>query len=144
MLEGQEFRANLQLKTSTGEANIPLHRIIARLGAIPPRSLVESFGIEFPNSDQNAIPALTSQYESNIKGMYVIGALGGYPLIKQAMNQGYEVVEYILGHDVKPADHDLLANKFNGLPYDLDVDGVLALMQERIPVFAGVNALQFR
>ncbi|MDP4640084.1 MAG: cyclic nucleotide-binding domain-containing protein [Pseudomonadales bacterium] len=144
LLEGQEFRANLQLKTSTGEANIPLHRIIARLGAIPPRSLVESFGIEFPNSDQNAIPALTSQYESNIKGMYVIGALGGYPLIKQAMNQGYEVVEYILGHDVKPADHDLLANKFNGLPYDLDVDGVLALMQERIPVFAGVNALQFR
>jgi thioredoxin reductase/Fe-S-cluster-containing hydrogenase component 2/CRP-like cAMP-binding protein len=144
LLEGQEFRANLQLKTSTGEANLPLHRIIARLGAIPPRTLVESFGIEFPNSDQNAIPALTSQYESNIKGMYVIGALGGYPLIKQAMNQGYEVVEYILGHDVKPADHDLLAAKFNGLPYELEVDGVLALMQERIPVFAGVNALQFR
>jgi hypothetical protein len=40
--------------------------------------------------------------------MYVIGALGGYPLIKQAMNQGYEVVEYIVGNDVKPADHGLL------------------------------------
>ena len=144
LLEQGEFPANLVLKTGSGEATIPLHRIIARLGAIPPRSLVESFGIEFPNSDPNAIPALTSQYESNVPGIYVIGALGGYPLIKQAMNQGYEVVEYILGHDVKPADHELLAAKFNSLPYDLEVDDVLALMQERIPVFAGVNALQFR
>lgn len=144
MLSDGEFPANFLLKTNTGDASLPLHRIIARLGAIPPRRLVESFGIEFPNDDPNAIPALTSQYESNVTGMYVIGALGGYPLIKQAMNQGYEVVEYILGHDVKPADHELLAAKFNDLPYDLDVDGVLALMQERIPVFAGVNALQFR
>jgi CRP-like cAMP-binding protein len=38
----------------------------------------------------------------------------------------------------------LLAAKLNDLPYDLDVDGVLALMPERIPVFAGVNALRFR
>ena len=143
-LEGGDFPANLQLKTATGDAIVPLHRIIARLGAIPPRKLVESFGIEFPSEDQNAIPALTSQYESNVTGIYVIGALGGYPLIKQAMNQGYEVVEYILGHDVKPADNDLLAAKFNGLPYEVEVDGVLALMQERIPVFADVNALQFR
>jgi thioredoxin reductase len=144
LLNDGEFAANFLLKTTMGEASLPSHRIIARLGAIPPRRLVESFGIKFQNDDPNAIPALTSQYESNVKGMYVIGALGGYPLIKQAMNQGYEVVEYILGHDAKPADHELLAAKFNGLPYDLNVDGVLAMMQERIPVFAGVNALQFR
>ncbi len=132
------------LNTPGGEAQVPVHRIIGRLGAIAPRGLVESFGIEFPNKDPNAIPALTSQYESNVPGMYVIGALGGYPLIKQAMNQGYEVVEYILGNKVKPADHDLIAAKFTELPFDLEVDEVLALMQERIPVFAGVNALQFR
>jgi hypothetical protein len=114
------------------------------IGSLVLPRLVESFGIDFPNDEPNAIPALTSQYESNVKGMYVIGALGGYPLIKQATNQGYEAIEYILGHDVKPADHELLAAKLNDLPYDLDVDGVLAMTQERIPVFAGVNALQFR
>ncbi|MCZ6501646.1 MAG: cyclic nucleotide-binding domain-containing protein [Gammaproteobacteria bacterium] len=132
------------LNTSSGEAQVPVHRIIGRLGAIAPRPLVESFGIEFPNKDPNAIPALSSQYESNVNGMYVIGALGGYPLIKQAMNQGYEVVEYILGNEVRPADHDLIAAKFRSLPNDLDVDENLSLMRERIPVFADVNALQFR
>ncbi len=143
-LEEGDFRGNLVLKTSTGEAKLPLHRIIARLGAIPPRGLVESFGIEFPSEDMSAIPALSSTYESNVPGMYIIGALGGYPLIKQAMNQGYEVVEYIQGRDVKPADHKLLEAKFKALPYDLEVDEILEMAQERIPVFGGVNALQFR
>ena len=132
------------LNTSTGEATIPVHRIIGRLGAIAPRGLVESFGIEFPNDDPNAIPALSSQYESNVPGMYVIGALGGYPLIKQAMNQGYEVVEYVLGNKVEPADHNLIAAKFSSLPFDLEVNEVLEMMQQRIPVFEHVNALQFR
>tara|TARA_B110000977_G_scaffold66902_2_gene90913 strand:+ start:6833 stop:7063 length:231 start_codon:yes stop_codon:yes gene_type:complete len=53
--------------------------------------LVESFGIEFPNDDPNAIPAINSQCESNEPGMYVFDALVGYPLIKNAMNQSYEV-----------------------------------------------------
>ncbi len=54
--------------------------------------MVESFGIVFPNNDPAAVPQLSPTYESNVKGIYVVGALGGYPLIKQAMNQGYEVV----------------------------------------------------
>jgi CRP-like cAMP-binding protein/thioredoxin reductase/Pyruvate/2-oxoacid:ferredoxin oxidoreductase delta subunit len=139
-----QYKGVFVLNTSTGEASVPVHRIIGRLGAIAPRGLVESFGIEFPNDDPNAIPALSSQYESNVPGMYVIGALGGYPLIKQAMNQGYEVVEYVLGNKVKPADHDLIAAKFSPLPFDLEVEEVLQMMQERIPVFEQVNALQFR
>lgn len=143
-LEEGDFRGNLVLKTSTGEARIPVHRIIARLGAIPPRGLVESFGIEFPSEDMSSIPALDSTYQSNVEGMYIIGALGGYPLIKQAMNQGYEVVEYIQGNDVEPADHGLLHEKFQMLPYDKHVDEILQMAQERIPVFGGVNALQFR
>ena len=44
---------------------------------------------------------LTTKYESSVAGMYIIGALAGYPLIKQAMNQGYEVVEYILGNAIE-------------------------------------------
>jgi hypothetical protein len=34
--------------------------------------------------------------------LFIVGALGGYPLIKQAMNQGYEVVETILGRKIAP------------------------------------------
>lgn len=132
------------LKTNTGELTIAADRIIGRLGAIPPRSFVESCGIEFPNDSPGALPELTAEYESNISGLYVIGALGGYPLIKQAMNQGYEVVEYILGNKINPADHPLLEAKLKGLPFELDVDDTLKLFQERLKVFADVNALMFR
>lgn len=134
----------LELSTENGSEQIACDRIIARLGAIPQRALVESFGIEFPNDAPNAVPELSGQYESNVPGLYVVGALAGYPLIKQAMNQGYEVVEYILGNDIEPADHPILANKYQALPYDLSVDDILSMMQSRIPVFQHVNALQFR
>jgi Fe-S-cluster-containing hydrogenase component 2/CRP-like cAMP-binding protein/thioredoxin reductase len=134
----------LVLSTDKGEARVPCNRIIARIGAVPPRRFVESCGIRFPSADAAALPQLTPQYESNVPGLYVIGALGGYPLIKQAMNQGYEVVEYILGRPVSPADEPLLAEKFARLPFNLTVSETLALMQERIPLFSDVNALMFR
>lgn len=134
----------LSLNTDKGEAQVPCNRIIARIGAVPPRKFVEACGIQFPSADPAALPELTSQYESNVPGLYVIGALGGYPLIKQAMNQGYEAVEYILGRALEPADHPLLEKKFANLPYRLSVNETLALMQERIAVFGGVNALTFR
>ena len=140
----QEKPGIFVLKTASGEIKVPVDRIIARLGAIPPRALVESFGIEFPNSDPNSIPVLSAQYESNVPGIYVIGALGGYPLIKQAMNQGYEVVEYILGNDINPADHPLLETKLEHLPFDLGVDEILSMMQTEIPVFTPLSALSFR
>ena len=85
--------------------------MIARLGAIPPRKLVESFGVQFPERRPAAVPQVSATYESNVPGLYIIGALGGYPLIKQAMNQGYEVVEYIRGNPVEPADEPLLKDK---------------------------------
>jgi len=132
------------LSTPTGEVPVPVDRVIARLGAIPPRKLVESFGIEFPNESPAALPELSSQYESNVEGMYVIGALGGYPLIKQAMNQGYEVVEYIQGNDIEPADHPLLVEAFDGLPYDKTVDEILEYLQGSSPIYNGINPLNFR
>ncbi len=132
------------LGTPSGEVQLAVDRVIARLGAVPQRKLVESFGVEFPNEDPSALPVLTTKYESNVAGMYIIGALGGYPLIKQAMNQGYEVVEYILGNSIKPADHPLLEQKFAVMPYALEVDEVLELMQERVPIFSRVNPLVFR
>jgi CRP-like cAMP-binding protein/Fe-S-cluster-containing hydrogenase component 2 len=91
-----------------------------------------------------ALPTLSDRYESSVPGLYVIGALGGYPLIKQAMNQGYEVVETILGRDVRPADHPLFEEKFGALPFGLDVDATLHLIQQRVPLYREINPLQFR
>ncbi len=132
------------IKTRDGKQEIPCDRIIARLGAVPPRDFVEACGIQFPNANPNAVPELSAKYESNVPGLYVLGALAGNPLIKQAMNQGYEVIEHILGEPVKPADHPLLEAKLNELPYGLEVDESLTLFQQRIPMFRALTSLQFR
>lgn len=142
--ESGDHLAQVTLTTGDGEVRVPVDRIIARLGAIPPREFVESCGIRFPNAAANAVPELTHQYESNVAGLYVIGALAGYPLIKQAMNQGYEVIEHILGRDIKPVDHDLLAEKFAGLPFALDVEETLERIKTNVLCFGPVNSLRFR
>jgi len=139
-----ESGAAIHLNTETGETRVECDRIIARLGAIPPRSFVESCGIEFPNDDPTTLPELSGNYESNVPGLYVIGALGGYPLIKQAMNQGYEVVEFIKGNDILPADHGILEEKFRALPFGTDVDATLALIRDRIGLFENINGLVLR
>ncbi|MGA0838270.1 MAG: cyclic nucleotide-binding domain-containing protein [Pseudomonadales bacterium] len=130
--------------TPDGEQTVACHRIIARLGGIPPRDFVEAAGVQFPNARADAIPALSDTYETNVPGLYIIGSLAGYPLIKQAMNQGYDVVEFINGNRVEPADFPLLRNQFELLPFERAPGEVLELFQRRIPFFAELNALQFR
>jgi Fe-S-cluster-containing hydrogenase component 2/thioredoxin reductase len=140
--EGEPGALNLQ--TPGGEQRLPCHRIIARLGTIPPRRFVESCGIEISSPNADAVPDVDRHYQSNVPGLYVIGALGGYPLIKQAMNQGYEVIEFIHGRETRPADYPLLAAQFGGLPYAMDPEDVLALYQQRVPMFRRMNPLAFR
>ncbi|MBL4827453.1 MAG: NAD(P)-binding domain-containing protein, partial [Spongiibacteraceae bacterium] len=135
---------HLVLNTADGEESVDCERIIARLGGVPPRGFVESIGVKFPNDKPDAIPDLSAQYESNVPGVYIIGSLAGYPLIKQAMNQGYDVVEYIYGHAIKPADHPLLELQFKLLPYLKEVEDLVSLFQQRIPMFREMNSLQFR
>jgi CRP-like cAMP-binding protein/thioredoxin reductase/Pyruvate/2-oxoacid:ferredoxin oxidoreductase delta subunit len=130
-------------KTPQGIENIKCHRVIARLGASPPRKLVESFGITFPNADPGSVPQLSDQYESNVKGLYIVGALGGYPLIKQAMNQGYEVVEYILGNAVEPADEPVLRSKFKNVKITTVSEAILGI-QQSVPLLSGLTTLQIR
>ncbi len=131
-------------KTPSGETDVDCNRVIARLGAVPPRKFVESCGVTFPSPEANALPELDAQYQSSVPGLYVIGALAGYPLIKQAMNQGYEVIEYMLGRPVKPADNDLLQERLNVLPVKLDVEPCLKLLRERVPMFGELNPLLLR
>ena len=134
----------LTLKTKGGQEMIKCDRIIARIGAIAPRRFVEACGIEFPSDDRTALPVLTPQYESNVPGLYIIGALGGYPLIKQAMNQGYEVVEFVLGNNVKPADEPILEERFGALSSRFTVDETIDWFRESVPLLSVLTPLQLR
>jgi Fe-S-cluster-containing hydrogenase component 2/CRP-like cAMP-binding protein/thioredoxin reductase len=134
----------LTLSTPGGNAQILCDRIIARLGATAPRGFVEKCGVEFPSKDPAAVPAISAKYESNVPGLYIVGALGGYPLIKQAMNQGYEVIEYILGETVEPADEPLLRNKFGRMPGFSGVDDALKRVQQSVRLLSHITPLQLR
>lgn len=137
-------RGLMVLNTASGEVHLPCDRVIARLGATPPRKFVESCGVVFPTPDPTSLPAVSGTYESNVPGLHIIGALAGFPLIKQAMNQGYEVVEFILGNNVEPADEPLLRKKFGALPGFTTVDAALEQVQQRVPVLAPLTRLQLR
>ncbi len=143
-VEGEAKPLFFTAQTPQGIEKIGCDRVIARLGAIPPRKLVEAFGVQFPNESMVAVPQVSATYESNVPGLYIIGALGGYPLIKQAMNQGYEVVEYILGNPVEPADEPLLKGKFGNFKRAKNVSEALALVQTNVPLFKDLTTLQLR
>jgi CRP-like cAMP-binding protein/thioredoxin reductase len=130
------------LDTRDGELRVKANMIIGRLGAEPPRTFLESMGIKFPSKERSALPEVSPIYESNVPGVFLTGAAAGYPLIKHCLNQGYEVVEYILGNYVEPGDEPLLREKFAGLRGT--VNEILAVIQETLPVFRGITTIQLR
>lgn len=128
-----------------GQITLKCDLIIARLGSAPPRKMIEGWGVEFTGPDREAFPVLTEDFESTVPGVYVIGALAGYPLIKHCMNQGYDVVERIAGNkDLKPADEPLLQAVFKGMPGNRSVDQWIERLQKSVPIFADVSRLQMR
>ncbi len=136
------FGLSLVAQSPHGVEHLKCHRIIARLGAIPPRSLLESFGIQFSSSEASAVPQLSERYESSVPGLYVIGALTGFPLIKQALNQGFEVIEYIQGSSIKPADDGLLAEKFGKVPDFSSVRESIERLRLSQPLLASLTLTQ--
>ncbi|OGP25693.1 MAG: 4Fe-4S ferredoxin [Deltaproteobacteria bacterium GWC2_56_8] len=60
--------------------------------ACPVGAIALVFGTETRGVD---IPHLTPDFETNIKGIFIAGELGGMGLIKNAITQGREAVEYI-------------------------------------------------
>ncbi len=135
----------LFLETRDGEQKIKCDRIIARMGTSPPRKFVEDCGIAFTSDDKDAYPGLSPQFETNVEGIYVIGALAGYPLIKHCMNQGYDVIEFINGNaDLKPADEPILEQKFAALPGARSVTEWLAFLRRRVTILNDLSMLQMR
>src|SRR5271155_2020750 len=134
----------LVLETREGEARVKCDRIIGRIGALPPRKFVESCGIVFPSDSPTAYPQVSEVYESQVPGLYVIGALAGYPLIKHCLNQGYEVVEYILGNNIAPADEPLIQAKLDQAKVAMKVPELVTVVREKLALFATLTPLQIR
>src|SRR5262245_33856852 len=68
----------------------------------PGRSLTEILNISFefsPKIGTRQLPKLSKDYESNIRGLYIVGDLADAPVIKLALKQGYDTIERVLAKD---------------------------------------------
>lgn len=130
------------VSTPEGDVSTEVDHIIARIGCIMPRKFLESCGLKFANNEPTTPPIVNERYESTVPGLFVVGALIGYPLIKQAINQGYEVVEHLRGNPIEPADQVLIDEKVKVLSGSVK-ENYLKIRQS-LPLFSELTEPQFR
>jgi len=120
---------------------IACDRVIVRIGTQPPRQFLQTCGIKFGNGDPCAYPDVAKFYETNVSGLFVIGSASGFPLIKQCLNQGYEIIEHIFGNETSTTDSAFFEAKFRsvGVATDEIVGRIL-----KIAPYSSLSALQVR
>ena len=130
------------LKVRGDIVRVPADMIFLKLGADPPRRFFEKCGIKYNGEGKDAQPILNQYYETTVPGLYLIGAASGRDLIKLGMNQGYEVVERLMGRECEPADEQVLKEK---LPFlEGTVYERIAQLRERIPILGAASEEQLR
>lgn len=80
--------------------------------ACPVGAITLVFGTETRGVD---IPFLTTEFETNVKGVFIVGELGGMGLIKNAIAQGVEAVGYVAER--------IKGGRKDGQVYDLVIAG---------------------
>ncbi|HUY84794.1 MAG TPA: NAD(P)-binding domain-containing protein, partial [Steroidobacteraceae bacterium] len=120
---------------------LPCDQVIARIGSVKPRKFLEACGVRFDSDDDNADPVINERYRTDVEGLYIVGALAGYPLIKHCLNQGYEAVEHIRGARVVPADRPALDETLADIAGRSSVEQVLKRIAATVPLFAGLSRL---
>ncbi len=75
-------------------------------------------------------------------GLFLIGAASGRDLIKLGMNQGWEVIEHLMGREVEPADEAVLKER---LPFwEGSVRERIQAIRSRVPLLAAADEQQLR
>lgn len=133
---------SVQISTPEGEVSCACDHLIVRAGAILPRKFLEGIGIGFSSDRPDAVPTIDDNYQSTVPGLYLLGALIGYPLIKHAINQGHEVIEHLRGNTLEPADQVLVNEKLADLPGTIAEN--YANIRHALPLFMDLNEPQFR
>ena len=130
------------LKLPDRSVKVKADLVFVRIGAELPRGFLQKVGIAFSSPEPTAPPVLSRHYETSIPGLYMIGAVAGYNLIKEGMNQGYDAVEHILGRDVEPVDEPLIRDKLRLLPGTTDER--LAAIRATVPLLSEIGPQTLR
>jgi len=122
------------------DRQVPADWVFLQIGAEAPKRFLQSCGVQEYEEDQ---PILGEWYEpTGMPGLYLIGAVGSAALIKDAMNQGYEVIEYL--HDKQLATHadeEILQERLKDIPGD-SAQAKLASIASTVPLLQEVSNKQ--
>ncbi len=135
--EGEAYIQNVN-KPDEEPFKVKADLVFVSFGAEMPRAFLKKIGIQFASESSNAPPVLSKHFETNIPGLFMIGAVAGYGLIKQGMNQGYDVVEHILGNNVEPVEEPIIRDDRLGM-FDGSVDDRLNELRALAPLLADVS-----
>jgi len=138
----QVYAGYADLSVRGDVTRVPAELIFLKLGADAPRKFFESVGIRYSGDGKDARPILSPVHESSVPGLFLIGAASNRDLIKLGMNQGWEVIEHLMGREVEPADEAVLKEK---LPYwEGSVRERIASLRSRVPLLAVADEQQLR